>query len=150
MINGIQTCAFGGAMLMAGTIAAMQRLSAEYHLGLFVASVDPIYLLYYHGMLQLVIIERCTINTLPRQENSSIRLQLTSQADLNHCPFRFQLSFLCLQHVTRYTLYFVTNVELQCTKYFIQFALFSLLFIVFPSNYPIYTIFNFSSMRLVD
>lgn len=38
---------------------------------------------------------------------------------------------------TRYTLHFVT--KLRCTKYFVRFALFNLLFIVFLSNYPIHT-----------
>lgn len=36
--NATQTCAFGGAVLMAGTIAGMHRLSTENHLGSCLAS----------------------------------------------------------------------------------------------------------------
>lgn len=74
MMNASQTCALGGAVLMAGTIAAMQRLSTENHLGLPAASVGP----------TLIVLSRnvatCYNKTLYNQHTNRLVAQATAHS----------------------------------------------------------------------
>lgn len=74
----VQTCAFSRAVLMAGTIAAVQRLSAENHLGL---SDGTILIVLSRNVATCTIELGCTINAPPRRGESSTRLQHVPQGD---------------------------------------------------------------------